>query len=129
MWTSLFARQIGKNYFGSLRMASTGALQPKLHILQYDYVCDALEKRKPHRQAHLAFIAKQVQNGNVVLGGAVDNPPTGGLIIFRNLSSNDIEQLAQQDPYVTNGIVTKYTVKPYMAVVGDGLLNNDLIKI
>lgn len=133
MWPSLFARNIiGKNYLYRLRMASTsapGTLHPKLHVLQYDYVADALEKRKPYREAHLAFMGKQIEKGNVVLGGALDNPPTGGLIILRNLSSSDIEKLAQQDPYVINGIVTKYAIKPYIAVVGDALLSNDLIKI
>ncbi|CAF0818828.1 unnamed protein product [Rotaria sp. Silwood1] len=113
-------------------MASTsspGTLKPKLYMLQYDYVADAFEKRKPYREAHLAHMGKQVEKGNVVLGGAYGHPPIGGLIILRNLSLNDIEQLAQQDPYVTNGIVTKYTIQPYMAVVGDTLLSNDLIKI
>jgi len=130
MWTSLFARYIiGKNNICRLRIASTATLKPKLYVLQYDYVADAFEKRKPHREAHLAMINKQKKNGNVVLAGAIDNPPSGGLLIFRNLSQNDIEQLAQQDPYVINGVVEKYTIKPYMAVVGDALLNNDLIKM
>ena len=104
-------------------------LQPKLYALQYDYVADALEKRKPHREAHLSFIGEQVKKGNVVIGGALDHPPTGALLILRNLSHDEIEKLAKQDPYVTNGVVLKYTIKPYMAVVGDALLNNDLIKI
>lgn len=130
MWASLFVRHvIGKNYLCRMRMASTGTITPKLYALQYDYVDNAFEKRKPYREAHFAFIGKQVKKGNVILAGATGHPPTGGLIIFRNLSSNDVEQLAQQDPYVTNGIVTKYTVKPFMAVIGDSLLNNDLIKI
>lgn len=111
-------------------MASTGAtIQPKLYVLQYDYVANALEKRQPHRQAHLALINKQVEKGNVILGGAVDNPPTGGLLIFRNLTAQEIEQVVQQDPYVINGVVAKYSIKPYMAVTGDALLHNDLIKI
>ena len=130
MLISLLTRQIiGKNYFCRLRMASIATIKSKLYVLQYDYVDDAFEKRKPHREAHLALIGKQVEKGNVILAGAVDNPPTGGLLIFRNLSQNDIEQLAQQDPYVVNGVVKKYTIKPYMAVIGDDLLNNDLIKI
>ncbi len=128
MWASLFTRHIiGKNYFCRLRMAST--LTPKLHALQYEYVADVLEKRKPYREAHLTHIGKQVESGNVVLGGAVGNPPTGALIILRNLSSNDVEQFVQHDPYVINGIVTKYTIKPYIAVVGDSLLKNDITKI
>ncbi|CAF1309608.1 unnamed protein product [Rotaria magnacalcarata] len=109
--------------------SSTGAIQPKLHILQYEYIADVMEKRKPYREAHLAFIGKQVEKGNVILGGAYGSPPTGALLIFRNLSSNEIEQLAKQDPYVLNGIVTKHSVEPYIAVAGDSLLSNDLIKI
>lgn len=132
MWTSLFTRNIiGKNCFYRLRMSSSStALKPKLYVLQYDYVADAFEKRKPHREAHLTLLNKQLEKGNVVLAGAVDNPPTGGILIFRNLTPDDIEQnIVKQDPYVVNGVVEKYTIKPYLAVVGDALLNNDLIKI
>jgi uncharacterized protein YciI len=130
MWTSLVTRQIiGKNYRCGLRMASTGGIQPKLYVLQYDYVDDLIKKRAPYREAHLVLMRKLIDKGNIVLAGAVDDPPTGGLLIFRNLSRNDVEQLAQQDPYVINGLVKKYTIKPYMAVLGDALLNNDLVKI
>jgi len=100
----------------------------KLYVLQYDYVENALEKRAPHREAHLAHIGKQVQHGNVVLGGAVDHPPTGALVVFRNLTADDIEQIVQQDPYVINGVVTKYTIKPYIPAVGDVLLKDDFVK-
>ncbi|CAF0963803.1 unnamed protein product [Adineta ricciae] len=110
-------------------MASTTAITPKLHILHYDYVENVVEKRKPYREAHLAFIRKQVESGNVILGGAAGNPPSEAFLIFRNLSSKQIEEVAQRDPYVVNGIARKYSVKPYMAVVGDDLLKNDLIKI
>lgn len=120
---------IAKHPACRLNAASMATLQPKLYALQYDYVADALEKRKPHREAHLSFIGEQVKKGNLVIGGALDHPPTGGLLILRNLSHDEIEKLAKQDPYVTHGVVLKYTIKPYMAVVGDALLNNDLIKI
>lgn len=131
MWSSIFKRYlIGNTNLCRLKMASTAAtIQPKLYVLQYDYVANALEKRQPHRQAHLALINKQVEKGNVILGGAVNNPPTGGLLIFRNLTAQEIEQIVQQDPYVVNGVVEKYSIKPYMAVTGDAVLQNDLIKI
>ena len=109
--------------------ASAGAIQPKLYVVQYDYVENLLEKRKPYRTSHLAHIGKQMEQGNVVLAGTVGNPPTEGLMIFRNLTSTEVEQLAQEDPYVINGVVKKFTVKPYLAVVGDALLKNDLINI
>ncbi len=131
MRTALFARQIiGKNYFCRFRMSSSApTVEPKLYALQYDYVVDSVEKRKPHRQAHLALVSKQAEKGNLILGGALNNPPTGGLLIFRNLSPNDIEQFVQQDPYMINGVVVKYSIKPYMAVIGDALLKDDLVKI
>lgn len=128
MWRKLLnPNLIGSYSFCRLRMSSS--LQPKLYVLQYDYVADALEKRKPYRENHLALINSQAEKGNVVLAGAVGNPPTGGLLIFRNLTPNDIEQVAQKDPYVVNGVVEKYSIKPYIAVVGDSLLSNDLIKV
>jgi len=110
-------------------MVSTATLQPKIYVLQYDFVTDSLEKRKIHVEAHLALIDKQIKTGNIVLAGPLGHPPTGGLLIVRDLSPDNIEQLDQQDPFLINGIVEKYTIKPYMAVAGDALLNKDLIKI
>jgi len=105
------------------------SVTPKLYVLQYDYVENVLEKRAPYREAHLAAFGKQVQNGNLILGGVINYPPTGALIIFRNLTVDDIEQFVQQDPYVINGIVTKYTIQPYIATTGDALLKDDFVKI
>lgn len=128
MWRKLLnPNLIGTYSFCRLRMSSS--LQPKLYVLQYDYVADALEKRKPYREGHLSMINSQVEKGNVIIAGAVGNPPTGGLLIFRNITPNDIEQIAKQDPYVINGVVSKYSIQPYIAVAGDSLLSNDLIKV
>lgn len=104
-------------------------ITPKLFVLQYEFVENALEKRAPHREAHLAIFRKQVESGNVIIGGAVEHPPTSSLTIFRNLKAEDIEQIVQQDPYVTNGVVKNYTIKPYIAVAGDPALKDDLLKV
>ena len=104
-------------------------ITPKLYVLQYEFVENALEKRAPFREAHLVIFRKQVESGNVIIGGAVEHPPTGSITIFRNLKADEIEQVVQQDPYVINGIVKNYTIKPYIAVAGDPVLNDDLIKI
>jgi len=105
------------------------SITPKLYVLQYDYVENITEKRAPYRAAHLAIFLKQMQDGNLVIGGAVDQPPTGGLIVFRNLTPKDIEEIVQQDPYYVNGLVTKYAIKPFIAVTGDDSLKNDLLKV
>jgi len=102
---------------------------PKLYMLQYEYVENMLEKRAPFRAEHLALFGQQVQKGNVVLGGMLDYPPTGAAVIFRHLTSNDIEQFIQQEPYVINKLVTKYSIKPYIATSGDDLLKDDLLKM
>jgi uncharacterized protein YciI len=108
---------------------SMTSISPKLYIVQYDYVENVMEKRAPFREAHLAHLGKQVERGNMILGGTVNQPPTGALLIFRNLKIDDIEQVIHEDPYVINGIVTKYTINPYIAVAGDPLLKYDLIKV
>ncbi len=102
---------------------------PKLYVLQYEYVENVLEKRAPFREAHLAVFGKQVQDGNIVIGGTINYPPTGAMTIFRNLTSDGVDEIVKQDPYYINGLVTNYTIKPYIAVVGDDVLKNDLIKV
>lgn len=44
-------------------------------ILFYDYVPDIVERRAPHREAHLAAIGAWVADGRVVMGGAIGDPP------------------------------------------------------
>lgn len=105
------------------------AIQPKLYIVQYEFVADVLEKRKPHRQAHLDLLSQQAQSGKLVIGGAVGLPPTGGLMVIRDMTPEEIEKFVQQDPYVAHGVVTNYTIKPYIAVLGDQALSNDLLKV
>jgi uncharacterized protein YciI len=105
------------------------SVTPKLYALKYEYVENIVEKRTPYREAHIAHFMKQVQNGNIILGGSIDQPPTAGLTIVRNLTEKEVEQIAKQDPYVINGLVTKYTIKPFLAVVGDNLLKGDLVQI
>jgi hypothetical protein len=38
-------------------------IQPKLYVLQYHYVENAIEKRAPYRPAHFA---KHLESGNIV---------------------------------------------------------------
>ncbi len=108
---------------------SFSTITPKLHILHYEYTDNVIEKRAPHRSAHLAYISTFQKKGSLVLGGAVGVPPTSGLLIFRSLSVDEIKRVAENDPYVKNGVVTSFEVKPYIAVVGDDAISDDLINI
>jgi uncharacterized protein YciI len=84
--------------------------------LIYDYVEDALEARKPHREAHLAKIKTAVDDGSLHMAGALGDPPTGGLLVFNGDDAAPAEQFATSDPYVENGVVTSWRVEPWTVV-------------
>ena len=88
-----------------------------LKLLHYDYVEDIVERRAPHRAEHLELIAKWVEDGHVVAGGATGDPPAGALIVFRE--SGDPEEFVAIDPYVREGLVTGWRVEPWTVVTGD----------
>jgi uncharacterized protein len=86
-------------------------------ILFYDYVPDIVERRAPHREAHLAAIGAWVADGRVVMGGAVGDPPTGAAIVFTGVGPDEVEAFADADPYVLNGLVTGRRIVPWAVAV------------
>ena len=84
--------------------------------LLYDYVEDALEARAPYREAHLALIKRYVDEGHIHMAGALGEPPTGGLLVFKGDDSEAAERFATEDPYVENGVVTDWRVEPWTVV-------------
>ncbi len=86
--------------------------------LFYDYVPDVLEKRAPHRSAHLALAKEAQAAGKLVLAGAFDPPTDGALLVFKAESAAEVEAFVRRDPYVGNGVVTGWRVKPWTVVVG-----------
>jgi uncharacterized protein YciI len=84
--------------------------------LFYDYVENALEARKPHREAHLALIEEYAADGRITTAGALGDPPHGGLFLFPGEDPTVPERFASEDPYVANGVVTDWRVEP-LAVV------------
>ena len=85
--------------------------------LIYDYCDDVLEARKPFREAHLAAARAEREAGRLVAGGALGDPPHGGLLIFIGDDRAACEAFAAADPYVLNGVVTSWRVEPWNVVV------------
>ena len=85
-------------------------------VLLYEYVENAVEARAPHREAHLALIAGYVDDGRVKMGGALGDPPHGGLIVFAGDDPAVAEGFAAEDPYVREGVVTSWRVEPWTVV-------------
>ena len=87
----------------------------RLHVLIYEYVENAVDKRAPYRAGHLELIAREKEAGRIVLAGALGDPPHGAHIVFRGEAA-DAERFAEADPYVLNGIVTARRVEPWTVV-------------
>jgi uncharacterized protein len=84
------------------------------YILFYDYVSDILERRAPHRDAHLAQIRAAKDDGRILLAGPLGDPPHGAAIVFKERAA--AEAFPETDPYVTNGLVTDWQVDSWAVV-------------
>jgi uncharacterized protein YciI len=89
------------------------------YILFYDVVPDYATKRVPFRSAHLEYGWRAVERGELVLGGALADPIDGAVLLFRGSSPAVAERFAKEDPYVRNGIVTKWRVREWTTVIGE----------
>lgn len=88
------------------------------YLLFYDLAPDYLERRGPHRDEHLALAWAACERGELVLGGALAEPADGAVLLFQGDSPAAAEAFARADPYVQQGIVTAWRVRPWTTVVG-----------
>lgn len=88
-------------------------------LLIYDLSPDYLEKRSDYRDEHLKLAWESDENGDLVLGGALQDPSDKAYLLFKSNSPDVAETFAKHDPYVKNGVVTSWDVRPWMTVVGD----------
>jgi uncharacterized protein len=84
--------------------------------LFYDYVENIVERRAPHRPAHLELYGRWRSEGRLVMGGALGDPPHGALIVFDVDAAAEVEEFAEADPYVVNGLVTERRIEPWAVV-------------
>ncbi|MFW5973589.1 MAG: YciI-like protein [Bacteroidota bacterium] len=89
------------------------------YLLFYDLVDDYTERRTAHRAEHLKLAREAERRGELVLGGALADPPDTGILLFRGESPGVAERFAAADPYVTNGIVRRYWIRQWTTVVGE----------
>jgi len=89
------------------------------YLLFYDVVPDYVERRAAFRAEHLTLARAACKRGNLVLGGAVGEPVEGAVLLFQGDSPAVAEAFALADPYVRNGLVTAWKVRPWITVVGD----------
>jgi uncharacterized protein len=90
----------------------------KHFALMYDVVDGFIDKRMPHREAHLALVRAAQSRGELVMAGALGDPPDGALLVFRGDTPEAAERFARADPYVMQGLATRWQVRPWNVVVG-----------
>ena len=88
------------------------------YLLMYDVTDDYVERRAQFRMAHLELARKAVERGEMVLGGALADPVDGAILLFRGDSPAVAEAFAKSDPYVANGLVKRWRVRPWTTVIG-----------
>ena len=87
---------------------------------------DSLETRLAARPAHVARLVTLKDEGRLLLAGpcpAIDAPDpgpagfSGSLIVAEFASLADAEAWMAADPYVTEGVFARTTVKPFKKVL------------
>lgn len=84
-------------------------------VLTYQYVSDILERRGPHRAAHLALLGEMHDADRCLFAGASGDPVSGAVIVFA--SRADADEFVQDDPYVGAGLVAHHRIEPITVVV------------
>ena len=85
------------------------------YLLIYELAPDYLARRSAFRNDHLK-LAWQAED--LVLAGALADPTDRALLLFEGDSPDAAERFAKADPYVQNGLVMRWEVRPWTTVVG-----------
>ena len=88
------------------------------YILFYKTVDNYIEKRAPYREEHLKLATAAHKSGALALAGALAEPVDGAVLVFKGDSPSVAENFARNDPYVKNGLITEWKVRPWTVVIG-----------
>lgn len=91
----------------------------KHFLLFYDVAPDYLERRGQFRSAHLAHAWEAFARGELIVAGALADPPDGAVLMFQGEDASCAEAFAEADPYVSNGLVKDWRVREWTTVIGD----------
>jgi uncharacterized protein YciI len=86
-------------------------------LLEYTLADDYLERRAALRDDHLGLARAAHERGELLLAGALPDPYDRALLVW-TAPREVVEAFAAQDPYVTHGLVTGWTVREWNVVIG-----------
>jgi uncharacterized protein len=87
--------------------------------LLYDLVDDMVNRRVPYRDAHLGLAREAHARGELLLAGALTDPTDRALLVFKTDAPTPVEDFVSKDPYVLNGLVKHWEIRPWTVVVGN----------
>lgn len=88
------------------------------YLMTYDLASDYMERRPEFRGVHLKLAWEAQERGELVLGGPLADPVDTAVLLFKGDSPAVAERFAAADPYVRNGLVRSWKVRPWTTVVG-----------
>ncbi|MGJ7915849.1 YciI-like protein [Massilia sp. LXY-6] len=88
------------------------------YLLMYELAPDYLARRGEFRNPHLKLAWEAEQRGELVMAGALADPADTAALLFTGDSPEAAERFARADPYVTEGLVKSWRVRPWNTVVG-----------
>ncbi|CAA9342151.1 MAG: hypothetical protein AVDCRST_MAG07-2430 [uncultured Frankineae bacterium] len=86
-------------------------------LLEYALAEDYLERREALRADHLARARAAHGRGELLLAGALPDPYDRALLVWA-APQDVVERFVAEDPYVREGLVTSWTVRPWNVVIG-----------
>ena len=87
------------------------------YALIYYLVDDYISRRAEFRDEHLKLANEADKRGELILAGAFSEPADKALLIFRADEKSVIEKFVENDPYVKNGLVTKWEIRLWTVVI------------
>ncbi len=85
----------------------------------YEVVDDFVGRRTAFRGEHLRRVSESYARGELILGGALGDPADLALLVFHTKERQTVESFVRNDPYVTNGLVLKWQIRPWNVVTGN----------
>lgn len=87
-------------------------------LLRYDYVDGIVERRTSFRDEHVALCHQAQEQGLLQMAGPLLEPLDGALLLFRADDRAAVEAFVKRDPYVREGLVTAWRIRPWEVVIG-----------
>ena len=91
----------------------------KYYALFYYVIDDYVSRRAPYRDAHLRLAWEANRRGELLLAGALSDPVDRALLVFRVPDRSVVEEFVRNDPYVKNGLVIRWEIRPWTVVIGN----------